>query len=558
MSLSRFVFAGLVVVAAAAAPASGQATTRVDVSSAGGQADRSAASLTISIDGQIVAFDSYATNLVTGDTNGVIDVFVHDRVTGVTERVSVDSAGNQSNGESTWPALSADGRYVAFMSYASNLVAGDTNGTSDVFVHDRVTGATERVSVDATGGQGDGGSRLAMLSADGSLVGFYSDATNLVVGDTNGVDDVFVHDRTTGINERISVDSSGAESDGLSYCAAGGMSADGTRIAFVSRATNLVAGDTNGKQDIFLHDRTTGVTTRVSVDSAGNQADDDSDTPALSGDGICVVFESAATDLVTGDTNHFPDAFLHDMSTGSTERCSVDSSGAEVAGFTKTPAPSTDGRYVAFGSNAATLVPFDTNKDYDVFIRDRATGTTSLASRNTEGVQGNGASGPGWFSGDAQVLVFGSKADNLVAGDTNGVGDVFVRENCRTDASWTNYGAGFPGTNGIPSLVAAGDPVLGATLSVDVGNSSGTFTFGLLVLGSQTTSLHSSLGGDLLVVPTLTSLIGLAPAGASLSQDLPLDGNLCGLIFDLQVLEADPGAAKGVSFTAGLEIVFGQ
>src|SRR5439155_1436556 len=198
------------------------------------------------------------------------------------------------------PALSADGRFVAFVSFATNLVAGDTNGATDVFVHDRQTGTTERVSVASDGKKGNDGSRGAALSADGRFVAFHSTPTNLGPGDTNGATDVFVHDRQTGTTERVSVASGGTEGNGFS--AGPALSADGRFVAFHSTATNLVAGDTNGKTDVFVHDRQTGTTERVSVASDATQGNNASSYPALSADGRFVAFHSDATNLVAGDT----------------------------------------------------------------------------------------------------------------------------------------------------------------------------------------------------------------------------------------------------------------
>src|SRR5947199_169142 len=175
--------------------AGARTTERVSVASGGTQSNGASLGSALSADGRLVAFQSDATNLVVGDTNGRTDVFVHDRQTGTTERVSVASDGTQANNVSTYPALSADGRFVAFHSTATNLVAGDTNGATDVFVHDRQTGTTERVSVASGGTQGDASSAGPVLSADGGLVAFHSTATNLVAGDANDAYDVFVHDR---------------------------------------------------------------------------------------------------------------------------------------------------------------------------------------------------------------------------------------------------------------------------------------------------------------------------------------------------------------------------
>lgn len=230
-------------------------------------------------------------------------------------RVSVDSAGVQGDGPSlqsniSADSLSADGRFVAFESNATNLVAGDSNGFTDVFVHDRQTGATTRISVSSAGLQGDLPSYKPKISDDGRFVSFNSIASNLVAGDTNGTSDSFVHDRQTGTTTRVSVDSAGVQGNRNSLETA--ISGDGRFVAFNSEATNLVTGDTNAQFDVFVHDRQTATTTRVSVDSAATQANRNSVIPAISADGRFVAFESEATNLVTGDTNNSADVFVHD------------------------------------------------------------------------------------------------------------------------------------------------------------------------------------------------------------------------------------------------------
>ena len=188
-----------------------------------------------------------------GDTNEAGDVFVHDLTTGQTVRVSVDSAGTQGNDTSSNPSLSATGRVVAFQSFATNLVAGDTNEVSDVFVHDRRTGQTVRVSVDSAGIQGNSSSFDPSISANGRWVAFQSFATNLVAGDTNGDRDIFVHDLTTGETTRVSVNSAGLQGNSESFFAS--ISATGRVVAFTSEASNLVVEDTNGDSDVFVHYR---------------------------------------------------------------------------------------------------------------------------------------------------------------------------------------------------------------------------------------------------------------------------------------------------------------
>jgi Tol biopolymer transport system component len=413
--------------------AAGQVTSRVSVDAAGMQGNKYSKSPSISADGRFVAFESAASVLVPGDTNGVVDVFVRDRQTGAIERVSVDSSGVQGNDISIYPSISADGRYVAFLSAASNLVAGDTNGVLDMFVHDRQTGVTERVSVDSVGTQGDGSCfSPPAMSADGRYVVFESSATNLVPGDTNGAEDVFVHDRQTGATERVSVASDGTQGNALSGFAS--ISADGRYVAFVSFAGNLVPGDTNGHYDVFVRDRQNGTTERVSVSSGGAQGNGDSSVGfglTMSADGRYVAFASDSSNLVPGDTNGFSDTFVRDRLLGITERVSVSSAGAQGDHSSgNSAAVSADGRYVAFLSAATTLVPGDTNGAFDIFVRDRSLDTTERVSVDSSGIQGDldcDISGLS-ISPDGRFVAFASNATNLVSGDTNGVTDVFVRD----------------------------------------------------------------------------------------------------------------------------------
>ena len=244
-------------------------TSRVSVSSSGAQANDLSRSPTISASGRYVAFSSDAHNLVDGDTIYQHSVFLHDRQTGQTSLISVSSSGVQGNGASYNSSITADGRYVAFHSYATNLVPGDTNGVADAFVHDRQTGQTTRVSVSSTGEQGDLNSLSPSISADGRYVAYSSWSSNLVEGESNDRMDVFVYDRQTGRPSRISVSSGGEPGNGNSEMPS--ISADGRFVAFHSIASNLVEGDTNDKYDEFVHDRQTGQTTRASVSSNGEQ-----------------------------------------------------------------------------------------------------------------------------------------------------------------------------------------------------------------------------------------------------------------------------------------------
>ena len=387
----------------------------------------------ISAGGHFVVYTSTASNLVDGDTNWVADVFVHDRRTGETTRASVDDAGNQGNSLSQFPRISAGGRFVAFESLASNLVDGDTNGALDVFVHDRQLGKTTRVSLTHGGVQGNSASGVPCLSGGGRFVAFESLASNLVPGDSNESTDVFVHDRQTGETTRVSTDSRGRQADGPS--AGSSVDGRGRYVAFESLASNLVDGDTNRVSDVFVHDRQTGKTTRVSVDSRGRQANGGSAAPSLSGDGRFVGFGSYASNLVDGDTNQDIDVFIHDRQTGKTIRVSVDSQGRQANGSSGVPAVSADGRWVAFHSFASNLVDGDTNGSLDIFVHDRETGSTTRTSLTGRGLETNGPSRDSTVSVDGRFVAFESEASNLVARDNNGTVDVFVRDRGRNDPS---------------------------------------------------------------------------------------------------------------------------
>jgi len=512
--------------------------------------------IALSADGNVVAFSSRATNLVANDTNGKWDVFVHDRTTGITERVSVDSAGAEADDDCSYPSLSADGRIVSFESRATSLVAGDTNGMNDVFVHDRATGTTVRVDVSSAGAQANQAAQYSAVAADGATVAFASFADNLVSGDTNGWFDVFVHDLATGVTERVSVDSNGAEGDGNSADPPS-LSSDGRFVAFTSVATNLVAGDTNGAVDVFVHDRATGLTERASVDSAGNQTTGRIFGGAqISGDGNVVAFQSDATNLVPNDVNGYLDVFTHDRVSGATQIMSVSTSGAQASTTSGLAAISGDGRFVAFTTSATNFAPGDKNHDSDVFVHDRAGGFTDCVSVGVTGVPSNWTSRLAALDDDGEVVVFASRSTDLVLGVLGW--QVYVRERCVAPATWTNYGAGLAGSFGVPSFTSQSFPAIGSALALDLANSSGVFTAALLFVGTQRASIHSALGGDLLLLPTTTLLFVLPPVGATLTANVPRDDSLCGLVFDFQSLELDPGAAKGVSFTPGLELAIGR
>jgi len=406
-------------------PAHAGVTILASASSGGDQGDKASKRPAISGDGRYVAFDSNATTLVPDDTNGAGDIFVYDRETGKTARVSVASDGTQGKGASPYPSISEDGRYVAFHSGDSSLVPGDTNGKTDVFVHDRQTGKTTRVSVSSDGAEGNAASKYPWLSG-GRYLAFESSASSLVPGDSNGQIDIFVRDRQTAKTIRVSVASDGTESNGASRYPS--ISRDGRYVAFLSAASNLVPDDTNEVMDIFVHDRQTGKTTRASVTSDGTQADAGSSRGAISGDGRCVAFYCDAANLVRDDTNKTSDVFVYELETGKTTRVSVASDGTQGNGGSRRPKISGDSRYVVFWSLATNLVPGDTNGTNDIFVHDRETGRTIMVSVAGDGTQGNGKSGYPSISADGRWVAFQSGATNLVTGDENARTDVFVHQ----------------------------------------------------------------------------------------------------------------------------------
>ncbi len=380
----------------------------------------------VTADGRYVAFMSWASNLVPGDTNGFSDVFVRDRLLQITELVSVSSSGVQGNGDSSYNAFSADGRYVAFCSKARNLVSGDTNGHQDVFVRDRQLGITERVSISNTGDQANGDSYDPVLSSDGRFVAFQSEANNLVPGDTNGyTTDIFVFDRQTQTIECVSTGPNGVGND---TSEGPRISGDGRFVAFDSYANNLVPGDTNRFADVFVRDRLAGTLELVSVDSNGSQGNYDSDYAAISSDGRYVAFESGANNLVHADANGSWDIFVRDRTLGTTERISVRSDGTERFGDSTAPAVSADGMYVAFSTTAA-LDPADGGSYWEVYLRDRLLNKTLWLSRpNYGGDQPDGDSLGSSVSADGGITAFVSWATNFAAPWTGGVSNVFVRD----------------------------------------------------------------------------------------------------------------------------------
>ncbi|MBN8646189.1 MAG: PD40 domain-containing protein [Planctomycetes bacterium] len=395
---------------------------------AGGQGNfPSNAPASVSNDGRYVAFASFASNLVAGDTNNRADVFLRDGVLGTTVRVSTGPGGVEGDADSSTPSMSADGRYIAFQSLATNLAPLDFNGRSDVFLYDRATSTLSLVSRSSFGSFGNAASAKPVVSADGRFVAFESLASNLVTGDTNNASDIFMSS-TTALGAgptRVSVDSSGSQGGASSFNAA--LSATGRFVVWDSNALNFEMPDLNNVNDVFMRDLQTGQTIRVSKDASGFPGFDTSLAGSVSADGRFVSFTSFANNLVPGDSNLSADIFVKDTQTGAIERVSVGPAGVQGNFGSTGSRISADGRFVAFQSDAVNLVAGDTNGKSDIFVRDRQSGVTERADVSTAGAQSNNSARSASLSADGRYLTFETIADNLVAGDSNTFIDVFLR-----------------------------------------------------------------------------------------------------------------------------------
>jgi Tol biopolymer transport system component len=336
----------------------------------------------------------------------------------------VATGGGPADGHSFEPAISADGRYVGWYAAATNLVAGDTNDALDVFVRDTAGASTSRVSVTSDGVQATLGSAGPALSEDGRYVVFDSWAA-LTGGDANGRLDVYLTDRATGRVVRVSAPDPALPWSGPGRDSYGpAISADGRYVAFTSAAPNLVPDDTNATADVFVWDRTTRQTTLITRTPGGVQASSGSSDPAISGDGRYVAFQSYATDLVRSDPNGLPDVFVWDRIRASTTLVSTAPGGAPAEGASAHPAISADGRFTVYATEAANLTHGDTNGDTDVVLWDLVTGRTVRVT-DTPATPQTGDSDYPTVSADGQWIAYTTGDPDLIPG-VSGAQDVFL------------------------------------------------------------------------------------------------------------------------------------
>lgn len=391
----------------------------------------------VSDGGGMAVFSSTQTDLVSGDSNAAADIFLKNLTDGSIKRISVDATGAEGNALSHEATISKNGDYVVFHTDATNL-DGTTSTAGQVYFYDVAGDSLSKISVNSAGVEANAYSNGLAISDDGRYIAFYSSATNLVDSDsdtvydddTNGLDDVFLYDRTLSKTTRISTDSSGVQSTGGASNGAVAMSGDGVYVAFSSAATNLVGSDTNSQGDIFIKNTSDQSISRISVQTGGAEASGGGSlNPDITSDGRYVVFESSATDMVSGDTNSLSDIFRHDTTTNTTVRVSTDISASEASGGgSYSPTISDDGDYVAFYSSATNLVNGVTSGTH-VYVKQISTGYIRIVDKPVGLETGDGSSTYAKISGDGQTIVFDSSSTNLVPADANAQGDVFMATN---------------------------------------------------------------------------------------------------------------------------------
>ena len=482
---------------------------RVSTDSLGGESNAESRYTGISANGRFVVFQSNASNLVNDDTNGVIDVFVKDLETGEITRVSESTLGSQGNDSSYlvppggFPIrtpISDDGRYVVFLSSASNLVNGDTNGIADVFVKDLDTGILKRVNTSSSGGEADAIALDPSISGDGQRVVFSTQATNLDdFDDDSFLNDIFVKNLSSGVLTRVT--RMPTEPGYKSASDFPSISANGQFVAFVSSFP--FAGGTNESSRIFVKNLSTGTFAEVD-DGEVDEFDTIPALPLISPDGRYVAFTSSDDSLVAGDTNQRGDLFVKDLTTGNVTRVNTNSDGEESESEEYAwhlPSFSSDGRYIAFTSAASDLVADDTNGFEDVFVKDTLTGEIVRASSSATDTQTVAASHAASISGNGQLVAFESWDFNLVPNDTNWTADIFVKDLLTSLPTYTTEVSTDSSGNliitDIGDTPSDGNPA--PPLFVDGGNSNDRLTIHTegneLVISDPDNGIGSTFGG---------------------------------------------------------------
>lgn len=398
-------------------------TEAVSVDSSGNYPNNTVQGIASSGDGRYIVFESNATNLVPNDTNNARDIFLRDTVNNTTTRVSIASDGAQANSDSFGEDVSYDGRYVVYSSYASNLVSNDTNGKYDIFMYDTQNHTTTRVTQTSGGTQANAASSYPVVSADGRFVAFDSEAFNLdssITTDPNqqpAGQQVFVKDMATGaINDVSNV--AGVRINGMAFVSS--ISCDGGIIGFSSKASNLTPNDTNGYEDAFIANRVNGSNIITNLTANGNG---DSGTTAVSCNGNQVLIGSSANNLVSGDTNGYLDGFVYDRLSQSLKRVSLTSTGSEANAAVNPVGISDDGRFIAIASSATNMVPsYPSTASGAVYIKDMRDGTLQAVNIKSDGTIANGSVGLTAMSADGQYISYLTSTTDLISGISNPYG----------------------------------------------------------------------------------------------------------------------------------------
>ncbi len=495
----------------------------------------------LSKDGRCVLFASVSPDYVTGDDNGAEDLFVLDLTTGVVERVNVANDGSEDGARGTEGVdgtISADGRYVAFTA-RTPLDPGD-DARLDVYLRDRVAGTTTLVSY--SGGHPNHGkdSYEPRISADGSCVVFMSEVDDLVPGDTNGWPDIFAWDRATGTITRVSTTSSGQQFTTTQFWTPR-VSGNGRVVTFEAL---LWHGDVGHYFD-YVKDLDSGALDYL--DGVGVE---------LSGDGQFILLNSYDA-IDPADTNQDIDGYLYDRQADTIERVTFGTGSRQLSPGATATGMSADMRRISFltSDDAAGL---GSRGHQDGYVFDRDTGVAHLMTLGPDDERSDVDCTWGGLSADGLVAAFGTTSSVLWPGDDDAADDVFVRTLSDVAAAWTSYGSGLDGRTGVPDLSLAAAPRRGTTVGLDVGNSSGLYTASFLFVGVASASIPTSYGGTLLVAPFAVLPLPLSPYSNEFPMAIPMGSQLPGVHVYLQVLELDPWAVNGVSFTPGIDATIGD
>lgn len=520
-----------------------QQIERLSLSASGLESDdnvnRPAAS---SHDGRFVVFTCLASNLdpLAAAGSGLSQVYLRDRALNTTRCVSLAPGGQHANSHSNsgpW-ALSADGTLLVYWTDASNYGYFDDNSNSDVFVRDLRTDALTLVSAKPDGTIGVGFSAEAALSGDGAFVVFASNGPNLVPDDSNHRLDVFVRDLATSTTSRVSVSSNGTEGNAKSHWPA--ISYDGRFVVFHSDADNLVTGDHNERRDVFLHDRTTATTTRVSVDNFGLEGDGDSEWPSISANGRWITMMSYALNFGAPLGANQREVFVRDTLLGTTSW--VSDINGQIDGSPSSAVVSANGQHVIFTSNSTAFGGSGSLRQ--TLVRDLATGATTLVSVDVNGAPSQGHCLYPQLSGDGRFAFFNSMASDLVAGDINGRIDLFAHEGPWTPHFESYCPAGTSSQNCTPNLTASGLPSASglssftlSTIDVD-GQRAGLYFYGI----SGGTQLPWGQSSSSLCVKAPTQRTAVQSSGGTSGS---CDGSL---FLDWSQFEANNPNALGAPF----------